>query len=1247
MRRDLPFRAAAVALALAAATAALVAQPDSRPHPALPPGGPQHLDARVALARGVKAAPAAAQRAALASLREALPDLRAEIDDATGATTLLWNTSGYLTAPDARDAGEVAEDFMRSRADLLGLAAPDVVDHELVDRVPSAVSGVTHLYYRQRVNGIPVYNAQLHFNITADGRILSVNNQFLPNVTAAVASLRPQLDAVAAVGRAAAQLGLRDVPARLVRAGAGPRRATRMEAPDLSSEEIAAALVIVPVRRGMARLAWNFQVRLPDGAHAFDYTVDAESGQVWTRFDWVSADTYRVYALPTESPGHASPASPADGRSLVVDPAHPAASPYGWHDTNGIAGAEFLTTEGNNVHAYADANDDNVPDTGSSPSCGVTIECDFPLDLASAPSAYQAAAVTNLFYWNNVVHDVQQRYGFTPAAGNFQVHNYGQGGLGNDSVRAEAQDGYALSSDAHRNNANFLTPPDGQRPRMQMYVWTTITPLRDGDFDAGIVVHEYGHGISNRLVGGPSNVSCLTNAQQPGEGISDWLALVYTARAGDTPAMGRGIGTYAMGQPPTGQGIRAQRYSTDPAVNNWTYESVAGAAVPHGVGAVWAQAMWEVYWALVAQHGWSADLYDATGGAGNQRAMLYHNEGLMNAACSPSFTQVRDGIIQAAQTINGGADVCRLWDAFAAFGLGVDAQSGGKDGLAPLNGFSTPLSCGGTPPPGVSIADTWVTEGDSGTVNATFTVSLTAPAAHPVTVAYRTSPGSAASGITTGSVVSAQVLSIPDAGPASSYPSTVSVPQGAGRVQSVAVTLNGFTHPRPDDVDVLLVGPDGQRAVLLMSDVGGAPATNVSLTFRDDAGGGVPAGPIPSGAYLPSNSGGGDVFPGAPPAPYGSALSDFVGTDAPGLWQLFIVDDQAGSSGALTGGWTLHLGTAGNDFVPRQGTVTFPPGSTTQAVTVPVLGDVEVEGDESFTVTLSSAGGAYIADEVGTATIVDDDVVGTPDAPSGLFVSSIVGNTVSLGWTPPAGGLTPTGYVIEGGISPGEVAASIPTGSTLPLHTFGAPSGVFYVRVHALVGGARSVASNEIRIHVNVPVPPSPPANLLSVVDGASLTLTWTNTFGGGAPAALMLDVSGDIDTTVPLGLTDTFSFAGVPPGTYTLGLRAVNAAGSSPAAGPLILTFPGTCAGPPDAVTNLRAYRLASIVYVAWEAPATGVAPTSYVLRVTGPFSGAFGTTARAMSGVVGSGTYELSVVAANACGIGPPSGSQTVVVP
>src|SRR5262249_8197575 len=81
-------------------------------------------------------------------------------------------------------------------------------------------------------------------------------------------------------------------------------------------------------------------------------------------------------------------------------------------------------------------------------------------------------------------------------------------------------------------------------------------------------------------------------------------------------------------------------------------------------------------------------------GAGNQRMMLYVNEGLKLTACSPSFVDARDGIIQAATIHYGGEDVCRLWVAFARFGLGTDANPGPFYApLAPVNGFSVPKNC--------------------------------------------------------------------------------------------------------------------------------------------------------------------------------------------------------------------------------------------------------------------------------------------------------------------------------------------------------------------------------------------------------------------------------------------------------------------------------------------------------------------------------------------------------------------------
>jgi extracellular elastinolytic metalloproteinase len=693
MNRFLPPLARRVLLAMSAGALLLALRPAQGDVNALPSGNAESLgearnfDRRIEHNLGFKApARAAIVPAALA----AVPDLDLSRDEAFGTTRSVSSLTTYLTAArPGEDAMKVALDFVGDGS-ALGLTPGDLADFEVTDVVYTKVTGATHVYLRQTYLGIPVYNGQLHVNVNRDGRVLSVNNLFVPDLAQSITASAPVLDLGAAVLGAARHLGVKaDAAPRIVHTRGGARQETTVEGSGLSLGPIKGELVWLPVRAGDVRLGWNFQVETTDRQHHYDLVVDATDGLVWTRFDWVASDQYRVYNQPNESPNHATPVPPADGRTLQVNPANANASPFGWHDTNGAAGAEFNTTVGNNAEAYTDVDANNAPDAGSSPSGGTTRNFDFPLSLAQAPSGYRPAAVTNLFYWNNVVHDVQYQYGFDEQGGNFQVNNYGNGGAGNDSVRAEAQDGSGT------NNANFGTPPDGSRPRMQMFIWTAPTPDKDGDLDASIVVHEYGHGISNRLVGGPSNVSCLGNTQQAGEGLSDWWALAYTAKAGDTGPQGRGIGTYALNQPTTGVGIRQQRYSTDPAINTWTYQSISGAAVPHGVGSRWAQAAWEVYWALVNQHGFSANLYDAAGNAGNQRAMLYVNEGLKNTICSPAFTDIRNGIIQAAVDNHGGEDVCRIWTAFAAFGLGSNAVSGGPNSTSPTNGFAVPASCSG------------------------------------------------------------------------------------------------------------------------------------------------------------------------------------------------------------------------------------------------------------------------------------------------------------------------------------------------------------------------------------------------------------------------------------------------------------------------------------------------------------------------------------------------------------------------
>ena len=128
----------------------------------------------------------------------------------------------------------------------------------------------------------------------------------------------------------------------------------------------------------------------------------------------------------------------------------------------------------------------------------------------------------------------------------------------------------------------------------------TVGPEIDGDLDNAIIAHEYGHGISNRLTGGANNTSCLNNAEQMGEGWRDDVGLMLTMEPGDQGSDIRGIGTYATGQPVDSQGIREAPYSTDFAVNNYTYaDSNNNVSQPHGIGFVWATMLWDMTWLLI------------------------------------------------------------------------------------------------------------------------------------------------------------------------------------------------------------------------------------------------------------------------------------------------------------------------------------------------------------------------------------------------------------------------------------------------------------------------------------------------------------------------------------------------------------------------------------------------------------------------------------------------------------------------
>jgi len=168
--------------------------------------------------------------------------------------------------------------------------------------------------------------------------------------------------------------------------------------------------------------------------------------------------SYRVYAFPVEAPSFGD-------RTLVTNPWDLTASPEGWHSDGTTS---YTISRGNNVYTYTDM--DNLDTPQFTVDGGSSRNFDFPLDLSYWPTGspgtgYTDAALTNLFYVNNRVHDILYKFGFTETAKNFQANNFGKGGAGNDYVKAEARDGSGT------NNANFSTPSDGNNGKMQMYIW--------------------------------------------------------------------------------------------------------------------------------------------------------------------------------------------------------------------------------------------------------------------------------------------------------------------------------------------------------------------------------------------------------------------------------------------------------------------------------------------------------------------------------------------------------------------------------------------------------------------------------------------------------------------------------------------------------------------------------------------------------------------------------------------------------
>jgi hypothetical protein len=751
-------------------------------------------------------------------------------------------------------AVDPASYFFQSQPERWGLKGDDVKDLQVTHRYRSEHNGVTHSYVQQRLGGVPIFNAISGVHQDANGQVVFSTFRFLSDIGSRAKTTVFRLSGTEALGIALEELGL--ATDQLPEVNGEGREAIPVMLEEVSNVPIRVEPVFRVDKSRELIPAWSIAI-LPNGLPEYwRYHIHAGTGEILER---VNLATYcsptsafeglQVRDFPAIPPSPAPAlntslgpqyrvfpfqiANPFVGtRALLDSPSDFEASPFGWHDVDGIPGEEFTYTRGNNTYSYLDTSNQNSADPELTANGGPGLIFDFPFSLEGNPRNQREAALTQAFYTNNVLHDLTYLYGFTEAAGNFQQTNYRQDGVPGDPILVEVQDGGSL------NNANIAVGPDGSASRMQLYLWdrrdhkffrvespesiagpfqtgralfgpelsneriegslvlvrdeqnsTSLAcgPLAngsvlagkialldrgnckfeaktrrveaegaiacivcnyenrvinmggdpaipnpaiptlmlgaadcallknklnqgrevrvvlqgpedesadriDGAFDNTLLIHEFVHGLTIRLTGGASQSECLRNDEQMGEGWSDFLALALTVGPLENGAQARHFGHYLLQNGTEGPGIRRSPYSTDFALNDFTYEDIIDTQTPHSLGELWAVMLWDLYWTFIDLYGYDEDLFRGTGG--NNQALQLVIDGLTLQACNPGFVDGRDAILAADSILNDGVNSCLIWEVFAKRGLGFSAMQGSSFNRNDARAaFDLPPSC--------------------------------------------------------------------------------------------------------------------------------------------------------------------------------------------------------------------------------------------------------------------------------------------------------------------------------------------------------------------------------------------------------------------------------------------------------------------------------------------------------------------------------------------------------------------------
>ncbi len=419
-----------------------------------------------------------------------------------------------LVAQDRFNDADI-QNYLKENLETLGLTNGDIDDYNIDKSYVS--DGIEYISIVQSIDGVPVEGAIINLTIK-NKKVVYFGNRFIKNLDSKVVNTKFALNGEDAFEAVQTELGYvtRSAP-KVIKVEDGK---TSFEQPIFANKDVVVQKkYFYNSKEDIVSPTWEVEISMSTSADYWLYKIDANTKQVldkrnltlYCKFGHahshtsshscegtaskqttmlspslvekpVVSGTYNVFPIPLEAPSFGD-------QTVVTQPHFESASPFGWHDTNGIAGDEFTITRGNNVHAF-----ETDITTAVEPDGGDDLIFDFAYDPQAEPQDQTDVTLTQLFYLVNIIHDITYGLGFNEQSGNFQQNNYGNGGSQNDQAQAIVDFTFA-------NNASMATPPDGQSPTLRMGVFTQTSSVvqilepeqLEGDIDFGAIGDGWGY----------------------------------------------------------------------------------------------------------------------------------------------------------------------------------------------------------------------------------------------------------------------------------------------------------------------------------------------------------------------------------------------------------------------------------------------------------------------------------------------------------------------------------------------------------------------------------------------------------------------------------------------------------------------------------------------------------------------------------------------------------------------------------